>query len=217
MSISATTRGLRPGVCTSTTRPASPFDGQLIYETDSNLLRVWNGSAWKTLSYSDATNGTVLQVVSTTKTDTLSASLSGAATTDITGLTATITPTSTSSNVLVLVQTNGAISSNNWVFNEFRLMRGTTAIGIGESAGNRLRVTSGAHVNVNGDNDFITTTMIFLDSPSTTSATTYGVQIFNGATATRTVYVNRTAADPNTAGDGGIRPVSTITVMEVAA
>lgn len=160
--------------------------------------------------------GAVLQVVSTTKTDTLSASLAGATTTDITGLTATITPLSTSSTVLIMVQTNGAISSNNWVFNEFRLMRGSTAIGIGESSGNRLRVTSGAHVNANGDVDFITTSMIFMDSPATTSATTYGVQIFNGASVTRTVYVNRTATDPNTAGDGGIRAISTITLMEIA-
>lgn len=37
----------RPGVCTSTTRPASPYEGQTIYETDTDLLRYWNGSAWK--------------------------------------------------------------------------------------------------------------------------------------------------------------------------
>ena len=41
---------LKPGVCTSTTRPASPYDGQVIYETDTNRSLVWNGSSWDILS-----------------------------------------------------------------------------------------------------------------------------------------------------------------------
>jgi hypothetical protein len=36
----------QPGVCTSSTRPASPFEGQVIYETDTDRVLVWNGSAW---------------------------------------------------------------------------------------------------------------------------------------------------------------------------
>lgn len=46
MTISATTQGLRPGVCTSTSRPSTPFDGQVIYETDTDNALVWNGTAW---------------------------------------------------------------------------------------------------------------------------------------------------------------------------
>lgn len=37
---------VRPGVCTSSTRPASPFEGQVIYETDTDKVLVYNGSAW---------------------------------------------------------------------------------------------------------------------------------------------------------------------------
>lgn len=37
---------VKPGVCTSSTRPASPFIGQTIYETDTTSLKIWNGSAW---------------------------------------------------------------------------------------------------------------------------------------------------------------------------
>ncbi len=37
---------VKPGVCTSTTRPASPYTGQIIYETDTTLAKVWTGSAW---------------------------------------------------------------------------------------------------------------------------------------------------------------------------
>jgi hypothetical protein len=46
MTISATTQGLKPGVCTSSNRPANPFIGQTIFETDTSLMKVWLGSAW---------------------------------------------------------------------------------------------------------------------------------------------------------------------------
>lgn len=46
MAISNLTQGLRSGVCTSTTRPVSPYEGQSIYETDTDRVLVWNGSAW---------------------------------------------------------------------------------------------------------------------------------------------------------------------------
>jgi len=32
--------------CTSTTRPASPSEGMVIFETNTDLLRVWDGGAW---------------------------------------------------------------------------------------------------------------------------------------------------------------------------
>jgi hypothetical protein len=41
---------VKPGVCTSSTRPASPYDGQVIYETDTNKTLVFNGSVWDILS-----------------------------------------------------------------------------------------------------------------------------------------------------------------------
>lgn len=37
---------VRPGVCTSSTRPASPYDGQVIYETDTDKIAVYDSSAW---------------------------------------------------------------------------------------------------------------------------------------------------------------------------
>ena len=37
---------IRPGVCTSTTRPSVPYEGQLIYETDTDRVAAYNGSAW---------------------------------------------------------------------------------------------------------------------------------------------------------------------------
>ena len=46
MTISATTQGLRPGVVTSSNRPANPYDGMMIYETDTDKVAVYDASAW---------------------------------------------------------------------------------------------------------------------------------------------------------------------------
>ena len=60
MTISATTQGLRPGVCLSTSRPAVPFDGMLIYETDTNTLAVYDGTSWVSLNPVDRDRNVVI-------------------------------------------------------------------------------------------------------------------------------------------------------------
>lgn len=50
MAISNNSTGLRPGVCTSTTRPLSPYEGKMIYETDTDLTYVYNGLSWQQVS-----------------------------------------------------------------------------------------------------------------------------------------------------------------------
>ena len=47
---------IKPGVCTSSTRPSVPYEGQLIYETDTDRVASYNGSAW----VYTATSGLVL-------------------------------------------------------------------------------------------------------------------------------------------------------------
>ena len=47
MAINSLSTGFRPGVCTSSTRPTAPFTGQMIFETDTFVLKFWNGSAWQ--------------------------------------------------------------------------------------------------------------------------------------------------------------------------
>lgn len=49
---------VRPGVCTSSTRPASPFEGQVIYETDTDKIMSYNGSAWRFVSVPSSTDPT---------------------------------------------------------------------------------------------------------------------------------------------------------------
>lgn len=50
MAINSLSTGFRPGVCTSGTRPTAPYEGQQIYETNTDKTLVWNGSAWLYLS-----------------------------------------------------------------------------------------------------------------------------------------------------------------------
>lgn len=50
MAVSSTTGGLRTGVCLSTDRPDNPYNGQVVYETDTNRTLVWDNSAWVVVS-----------------------------------------------------------------------------------------------------------------------------------------------------------------------
>ena len=54
MAISNNSTGLRTGVCTSATRPTAPYEGQMIYETDTDRTLVWNNLSW--IIFSDAIN-----------------------------------------------------------------------------------------------------------------------------------------------------------------
>lgn len=206
MTISATTRGLRPGVCTSTTRPGSPYDGQLIYETDTNRVAVYDTNTWvyKTPA---STVGSVLQVVSTTKTDTFS--LTSTTFTDITGLSATITPNATSSKVLIMVDMIVQQGLGNPLV---RLVRGSTNICLGTAAGsNRQQATAGLY-----GADGRTLSFHFLDSPATTSSTTYKLQLRgqNSAGAAIAVSIGLTGDDADRTDNA--RTTNSITLMEIA-
>lgn len=205
----------RPGVCTSTTRPASPYEGQTIYETDTDMLAIWNGSAWRYIAATTPTNGSVLQVASTTLTTIWSASVASGATADVTGLSASITPKSTSSKVLVMVNMNGMtdVAGSYRPYIAAQLKRGSTVIGGGTVAGSRTSISAaGGYTPLPDLNTNIS--FSFLDSPATTSSTTYQVAVFNAFGASYTLTVNQIAGDTNAATTG--RPSSTITLMEVA-
>jgi hypothetical protein len=64
---------LKTGVCTSTTRPAVPFEGQTIYETDTDLTKVYNGTAFVNVSALVRVGGGTLSGSSTAFTNVFSA------------------------------------------------------------------------------------------------------------------------------------------------
>lgn len=152
--------------------------------------------------------GQILQVVSTTKTDVFQSASTTFA--DITGLSVSITPSSDTSKILVTATIHGsALSQQTQCY--FRLARGGAAIGVGDAVGSRIQV-SGDIGAVLSNNDIGSSAFSFLDSPSSTSALTYNVQLRNQGSGT--VLVNRSSSDTDSAVAG--RTTSTITVMEVA-
>jgi hypothetical protein len=286
-------------LCTNATRPASPWAGQVIFETDTGSSFVWDGDSWEAaggggggvtvaatapspasdgdlwwnsnegelyLYYNDGTSsqwvaaagpsvtvqstaptgyegqlwlddtdgsmyvyytdpggansqwigavsrsGGILQVVSTTKTDLFTSSSTSYV--DVTGLSVSITPTSTSSKIYVMVQTNvGGDSSS---FQSIQLVRDSTPINIGDAADSRTRAS---YMAFNGGTSqgesylgAANVHLSILDSPSTTSTTIYKVQ---AQTNTSNFKINASGADSNAATYG--RMASTITAIEVA-
>jgi hypothetical protein len=157
--------------------------------------------------------GAILQVVQTVKTDTNSHSGS---TWGDTGLSATITPSSSSSKILVLV--DAMISSDVGYAMKIKLLRNSTDVYVGNAATNQPRVSRVMHgtYSTGVNSSSMSASVIYLDSPSTTSATTYKLQF--GSYTPNTIYLNRTGNDAadttNQFFDG--RGASSITLLEVA-
>jgi hypothetical protein len=183
----------------------SPSEGMVTYRSDDDVVEVFDGSVFAPVGVEPA----ILQVVSTAKTDNFSSSSQSF--TEITGLTATITPSATSSKVLVLVTLQAMVDGNSSNGGQFRLQRGSTDIGIGDAAGSRTRVSFG-NMRSTFSRSVYTTGLNFLDSPATTSATTYSVE--GRVVDASTFYVNQNYVDGDSADYS--RAVSSITLMEVA-
>ena len=158
-------------------------------------------------SLSGIDTGKILQVVQTTKTDTQS--IQSQTFTDISGMSVTITPTSASSKILVMFSISVTTSS----YGMINLVRGSTDIFKGNSAGSRVNCTVAAITQNTYECETYSHT--FLDSPNTTSATTYKLTASTPHQSSYIIYVNRAPTD--TDYNYVPRPVSSITVMEVAA
>ena len=151
-------------------------------------------------------NGGIIQVVQTVKTDTFSKQSTAFA--DITGLSATITPSSSSNKILVEARIYlSAGNSAGTSAAKLNFVRGSTNIGQPSSGSSNHEATFYSW----GSNNYMEPhSMNFLDSPATTSATTYKIQIGADGSAA-TLYVNRYYSNNNYLG------ISTLTLMEVAA
>ena len=151
--------------------------------------------------------GKVLQVVQTVKTTDFSSSTSSGTAIDITGLSAAITPSSTSNKILISYD---VYSSSTTSGTKIQLMRDSTKICINTSTSGFEAQTSIAGVGTT--NAQFVMSYSFLDSPSSTSSITYKPQISHSSGGTQTIYVNR----PESTSANHGRFTSQITLMEVA-
>jgi len=152
-------------------------------------------------------SGKILQVIQATKTDTQDATPGANTYGAVTGMTATITPSSTSSKILV----TGFVSAVNRGDQEnscgIRIKRDATIVGNADSASSR--VLGNAMVGPDaGSYPFGV-----LDSPASTSALSYTIEL--NAIVHTGFYVNRSIGDGDSANIR--RNTSQITVMEIGA
>ena len=153
-----------------------------------------------------------VQVLQTVKTDTFSAQPGQGTWVDVTGLSVSITPTSATNKILVFIDVAVGSSTQSTGTAVVRLVRGSTPIYLGDAAGSRaLGINSFLYIG-NPEYTIVRYSGVFLDSPATTSSTTYKYQIA-GASTGYTVYVNRTSYDANRWEDP--RVASSITVQEI--
>ena len=157
----------------------------------------------------------ILQVVQAAKTDTASTT-SGTYVT-ISGLSVNITPSSTSSKILVIADVKAGNDGGNGYY--LQIVRDSTAIYVGDAASGKqqcVQQTYGGGDTGEGKYGMAKMGGTFLDSPSTTSQVTYAVQFLRlGGNSPQTLYVNRVGSE--TAGEYVGRAASSITAIEVAA
>ena len=200
-----TTSGLTHSADNSGVLQLASGSGNLITVPSTTATMLTTASS---ITRSQLPTGSVLQVIQgTPKSDTFSTTSTTLV--DITGLSATITPSSSSNKILVFVDLHIGYSIYAGVVH---LLRGSTKIYAGDGGLSRGGLYS--NVYASPGNALIPVTAVCLDSPATTSATTYKLQTATYGGGTQ--YVNRTGDDINESTRDG-RTVSTITLMEIAA
>jgi hypothetical protein len=159
-------------------------------------------SAAQTVGYSSLPAGSVLQVLSTTKTDTFSTTSTSFV--DVTGLSVSITPKFSTSKVLVICTLPVGHAASRVA--RANLVRNSTTLCQPASA-QSLSSSKTAYI-VSGDT-LVSADFHFLDSPATTSSTTYKIQVCTNVGDNAMVVGNRTPGNDMSCP-------STITVMEIA-
>ena len=122
-----------------------------------------------------------------------------------------ITPTSTSSKILVFGHVYLSCSTDN-TSAFVKIMRDSTMVGSGTASSSRRQING--HVFLSGDYHRVPLAFNCIDSPSSTSSLKYAANIGHSSTSSRTFYMNRTIDTDDSYSNP--RTASSITVMELA-
>jgi len=191
------------GAFTSTTIDATKLTGNLPAISGASLTNLPGG-------------GKVLQVVQFVKTDQWSNTGSWG---QVAGFAASITPTSSTSKILVQVN---AMVGKNYFETQARLTRDGSDIALGNGTGTYRPSVTWIHNTYTGGSsesiyDMAQMAITYLDSPSTTSAISYGIKLRGYDYSSGIVYINRTHQFNDDSNGYMGTPISTITLMEVSA
>ena len=187
------------GVCTATNvSAASSVTATTFYGSGANLTGI--------------SVGKILQVQSTTRTDTFSETIIESNYTAA-ALSVTINNVASGSKIFVMATMTLGLSNNNEV--EFAFFKGGSIItgAIGATAGNRTRSHAAGSVNATSSPGFVAGS--FLDTSPGTGSVTYDARLSHQNNGSATVYLNRSHSDTN--ADQDSRMASTITVFEIGS
>ena len=155
--------------------------------------------------------GGIIQVKQNIKTDTSSFNAStGNFSGNIAGLTETITLQSSSSKVLIILNTNLSTSTGQRC--TFRILRGSTVLSVGDASGSVVRGIVPSICPSDNDSRSVPVSMMIIDAPGSSGTHTYHVQ-GSGESSAGDVFINRTKGNntSNTYQCG----ISSITLMEL--
>jgi len=177
--------------------------------SSNNIVLASDGST--TISNLSGGVGKILQVIQTVKTDQFTSTAYDY--TDVTGMSVSITPASASNKILINFELQVSGVANNYA--SFRLLRDSTHIGVSTVTDTDWRVATLGSLSHENSYQIENTGTSFLDSPNTTSAITYKLQV--SSYSNRTMSLNYPWNTGNSSGSYTATGISTITVMEVAA
>jgi hypothetical protein len=196
----------QPGVCTSTTRPASPYEGFVIYETDTDRVLVWNNSAWVDPSTGKSGRSGLVQIVPT-----------------VSGTGASVT----NNDVVLTNATDPYITCFTSDFSNYRILFDVTAMSNGTAAPWLFRLANGTTPNTTAANYFnsqeerpYTGAFVAVQNNGGTAAWQVGrgqdgtgsivIDIFNPQSSSRNTYYTSSYSDKAAAGiTGGYLSVTT--------
>ena len=195
---------LDPTVITGQTALAtSPASTDEFLISDAGVL--------KRLDASLIGGGKVLQVVSATRTAFQTIATATATYTDLTGLSVAITPSATSSKVLIMFSVSVGQNSGGSAMARIIIDRGGSTILQGDASGSRTRGGVNAGIGLNSNYVMQVLSQQYLDSPSSTSELTYKLRA--GGFSSRQFRINETVVD----AAEGATATSSITAIEIGA